>query len=304
MEKTYYTVYKMKNKLNGMIYVGAHKTTDINDGYYGSGKNIKKEILRIGKDNFEKEILGYYNTNEEMLLAEKEIVNREFIERNDTYNIIIGGGYNTADTVLVKNSDNKHFRVDKNDPDYLSGKLVTPNKGKMMFVDSEGKYYRLDKNDDIIVSKKLILAGMGKTLVFNENNDKIWVFVNEPKFINGTYKHITKGVIRTKESNIKLSNTRKENNLAKGINNPNYGKTFIYDKITHEIKTVKKEELNNWLNIGWERGRPLEKRNTQNGTKWVTNKKLKLTKQVKLEEIDFFLNQGWVMGRIICKKTP
>ncbi len=303
MEKTYYTLYQITNKLNGMIYIGSHKTTNINDGYYGSGKNIKKMIKELGKDSFEKKILTYYDTNEEMLIAEKIMVNREFIERNDTYNLIIGGGCNSADTVLVKNDQGKHFRVHKNDPDYLSGKLITPNKGKMMFKDSNGKYYRLDKNDPIIISENLIPAGKGKTLVFNETNNKIWVSVDNPKFIDGTYKHITKGIARKKESNIRLSETRKKNNLAKGVNNPNYEKTFIYNKNSNEIKTIKKETLNYWLNIGWVIGRPIEKRNNQNGTRWLTNEKLKLNKQIKFDEISTFLNIGWEIGRVFYKKA-
>ncbi len=38
--ETYYTIYKITNIINGMIYIGKHQTKDVNDGYMGSGKHL------------------------------------------------------------------------------------------------------------------------------------------------------------------------------------------------------------------------------------------------------------------------
>lgn len=74
-----------------MIYVGQHQTYDLDDGYMGSGIRIVKAIKKYGIENFEKTILFDFDNPEDMNKKEEEIVNEEFISRDDVYNIIIGG---------------------------------------------------------------------------------------------------------------------------------------------------------------------------------------------------------------------
>ncbi|MCK9529466.1 MAG: GIY-YIG nuclease family protein [Gammaproteobacteria bacterium] len=70
----FYYVYKITNQINGKFYIGAHSTKNLDDGYMGSGKRIRYAIEKYGIDNFNKEILRFYNTKVEMYLAEKELV--------------------------------------------------------------------------------------------------------------------------------------------------------------------------------------------------------------------------------------
>lgn len=108
----FYTVYKITNKNNGKIYIGQHSTRKLDDKYYGSGTRILEAIANEGKESFTKEILYIFESKEEMVQKEKDIVNIEFISREDTYNVIPGGSFNASDTIVVRKiGGEKFFRI-------------------------------------------------------------------------------------------------------------------------------------------------------------------------------------------------
>lgn len=87
----HYYMYEIKNLLNGKIYVGVHRTDELDDGYMGSGKLLKQALEKYGIDNFKKTILETFSSQEEMLEREREVVNEEFLLREDVYNLKLGG---------------------------------------------------------------------------------------------------------------------------------------------------------------------------------------------------------------------
>lgn len=87
----HYTIYQTTNNINGKTYIGMHQTDDINDGYLGSGNLLLAAIRKYGKENFTKETLHAFDSAEEMIAKEVNIVNEDFIVRTDTYNICLGG---------------------------------------------------------------------------------------------------------------------------------------------------------------------------------------------------------------------
>lgn len=89
----YYYVYQITNLINGKIYVGKHKSIKhpMDNGYYGSGKQITAAIIKYGKENFKKEILHFCSSLDEMSDKEADIVTEDFVKRIDTYNMHKGG---------------------------------------------------------------------------------------------------------------------------------------------------------------------------------------------------------------------
>ncbi len=112
MDKTYYILYQVTNNLNGKIYVGVHKTKNLDDGYMGSGKVINAAIKKYGIENFTRIILEQFENAAAMYAREKEVVTDEFLLREDTYNLRRGGhgGFdyiNSTQELRVKRYQNR-----------------------------------------------------------------------------------------------------------------------------------------------------------------------------------------------------
>ena len=112
MAKIHY-LYKIENKLNGKIYIGVHSTENINDGYMGSSALLSKSIKKYGKYNFIKTILEYCDSRELLMKLEKKVVNEEFVNRRNTYNLSVGGA---GETSTWEKSNKTISHKLKNDP--------------------------------------------------------------------------------------------------------------------------------------------------------------------------------------------
>ncbi len=109
-----YIIYLTTNIVNKKIYVGIHKTQHPYDfdKYLGCGVTTNRPssyekaktpfqyaVKKYGVKNFIRKTLIVLNTLEEALKMEALIVNEDFIKRDDTYNVALGGG-SPADTSI------------------------------------------------------------------------------------------------------------------------------------------------------------------------------------------------------------
>ncbi len=99
-KKKFHFIYKTTNLINSKYYIGMHSTSNLKDGYLGSGKYLRSSIKKYGIENFKIEILEYYESRELLASREKEIVNEAFLKDVLCMNLKCGGsgGFAYADS--------------------------------------------------------------------------------------------------------------------------------------------------------------------------------------------------------------
>lgn len=88
----YHFIYKTTCLLNENYYVGMHSTSNLEDGYLGSGKRLNYSIKKHGKENFKREILEYVNSKEDLKKREAELVDDDLLKDPKCMNLQHGGG--------------------------------------------------------------------------------------------------------------------------------------------------------------------------------------------------------------------
>jgi len=224
----YYLIYKITNTINNKIYIGKHKTNDINDDYMGSGKILNKAIEKYGINNFKKEILFECSNEEEMNQKEAEIVNDEFIKRNDVYNLKIGGegGFD-----YVNNT--KQNLYDRTKPETFKKYQMNGKKLYKRTLEKRISEPNFDKE-----FRKRISEGL-----------KGWYKENESWWLGKKHKQ---------ESIQKMKDDKQKNHPQAGSKNSQYGKIWIYNDKLQLSKSIYKEKLNEYINKGWKKGRKIK----------------------------------------------
>ena len=87
----FYYIYKTTNIINGKYYIGCHSTSNMNDGYLGSGPLLKQAIKKNGRHNFKKEVLKTASSRSEMFEMESQMITSEIINDPNSYNLRAGG---------------------------------------------------------------------------------------------------------------------------------------------------------------------------------------------------------------------
>ena len=214
-----YTVYKITNKINNKIYIGTHVTNNLNDDYMGSGKMLKFAQDKYGIENFKKEYLHIFDSSDEMFEMESILVNESFIQRNDTYNLRIGGsgGFTKSEAKLGREITNKILK-EKYGNDYAS-KI------------SKDYYNSLSNKDRIELTNKIIDG------------------LNRVNFDFSTFK----GKKHNEESKRKIGKANSK--YQSGSGNSQYGKMWIYNE---ELKESKRIDKSSEIPNGWKRGRKIK----------------------------------------------
>jgi len=129
-QHTYHYIYKTTCLVNERYYIGMHSTSNLEDGYIGSGKRLRKSINKYGKENHVKEILEFLPNRSSLKLREKELVNEDLLKDSMCMNLMIGG-----EGGLAKNNDNwkaalLKLHELKKDPEWNKKMFLQRSKGQ------------------------------------------------------------------------------------------------------------------------------------------------------------------------------
>lgn len=244
-KRKYHLIYKTTNLINQKIYIGAHSTDVVNDGYIGSGTNIRRAIKKYGTDSFRREILFIFETMEEMLSKEKELINSEFLKRFDVYNIVEGGygGYNKG-TMGMKHLHHPHTgdrcvvhpaAIDKM---LLEGWKLGANMSSTsntVWIHKEQKKKMVPKRSLI----EYINDGWKKGLPKSPTKNKIWIF----NFEQNKFSLCDKSELAEKLNNGWIK--KKWSPVKRGSVTINDGNRNL---------RIDPDSLNYYLSNGWKRG--------------------------------------------------
>ena len=291
-----FIVYKTTNIITGMIYIGVH-TRNV-PSYLGSGVNIRKAIKAEGKENFKKEILYRFDNKEDMLLKERELVNEEFIIREDTYNIILGGGkLNTAGCVTVKDSDNNTKMVSINDEKYINGELKPVAFNKVNVKDYLGNTSCVNKDDPRYISGELVGIHKGMATVKDAQGRQFHVKCNDVRLLTGDLKGLSTGRVNVKDINNKMFRISKDDpRYNKSLFPICTGRKRIFNSSLGISKTVDLNIIDKYLDDGWVLGQGPNKTKAYIKKKWIHNLTLNRSTYIDINELEKYLNNNWKLG--------
>jgi len=220
----YYTVYKITNKINGKEYIGAHKTSNLNDDYMGSGKHLVNSHKKYGLDNFSKEIIFRAVSSDIMYWVERMLVDEEYVARKDTYNLKLGGegGFDYLNSTEFNNISHtvEHMKM-------------------MSKAGEENRKKKLAELHSDIVWKNSFKENCSKGQKLSYENGRISVLL---------------GKARSEEIKNKTKQTFLDIGHQKVEKNSQFGTMWIYSLELKENKSIQKGEQ---IPDGWLKGRKI-----------------------------------------------
>ena len=216
-----------------------HSTSNLKDGYLGSGKRLRYSIRKYGESNFKLEILEFFSTREELVKRERELVNEDLIKDFNCLNLKPGGsgGWCNSDHQkrATEGANKRRLELLATDPEFKQRySQKCKERNKKLFVDGVYRAFKYNwtgrkHKPESIQKMKKVKEGHGKGET-NSQFGTIW---------------ITDG--------FKNRKIKKEDSIPEGWYSRKYKKVDLF-WVTDEIEN---KRLKSSLPIpeGWRRGR-------------------------------------------------
>ena len=192
--KRFHFTYKTTNLINGRYYLGMHSTNRLDDGYLGSGKRLYYELNKYGRNNFKFEILEQFNSREELIQAEINLITEQDLKNPNCLNLKQGGSGGFTD------ENRKKARQ-------VTDKILEEKYGKDFRV-IVGKFYYENTSEEQKQERNALISRRLKEVGFN----------------HATFK----GKKHSEETLTKMKNAKV--GYGKGNSNSQYGTCWITDE--------------------------------------------------------------------------
>lgn len=213
----FHFIYKTTCLITNNFYIGMHSTSNMEDGYMGSGKRIRYSLNKHGVENHKIEHLEFFQSRNELAKREAELVNESLLHDSHCMNLKFGGegGWDAA-----KKYNKGRPRSDK------TKLAISLGIKHFLKYDSRALYF---------------LQQASNTLKQAHKDGKI------------KYDTFT-GKFHSEETKRKISLA---NSKMKGIKNSQYGTCWIYSLIKQRNMKIKKDQLDSYQENGWIKGRKM-----------------------------------------------
>ncbi len=298
-EKFYHLIYETVCTVNGRPYRGRHSTSDLNDGYPGSGTEFKRALKEFGRKNFKTEILCFCRDKIELSRMEGVFVTWEWIRENNAYNLVPGGYGKEAILINVKGK-----KLHQDDKEKIRGGMIkywTPEKQQEMSRKMSKSWTperRKAQSKQVWTPERRQKLSQKMTQLWTperrqEQSEQVWTLERRQQMSDRRKGSKTSNITKKKQSekakerfNKMTSEERKQLNTwskykLKGI--PRSAETKEKLRLANIGKTISTEtrvKLSNriWMNNS------------------ITNKR------VKKEDVEKYLVLGWIFGQHRNKK--
>lgn len=170
-EMIYYYTYLITNTKQNKFYIGSRQcevdpVKDLGIKYFSS--SLDKDFIRDQKknpDDYEYIVLGLFSIRNECMEGEMELHETYEVSSNPSfYNRAkqTSTGFNTSGKVNVKDTNGNTMQVTVDDPRFLSGELVSKNRGMFTAKDKDGNLMQVTVDDPRFLSGELVGQNAGK----------------------------------------------------------------------------------------------------------------------------------------------
>jgi hypothetical protein len=169
-------IYKTTCNVTKRYYIGMHSTSNLEDGYLGSGKRLRYSIRRYGKENHTKEILEFLPTREKLVIREFEIIDNNLLNDVLCINLRPGGqgGFISEEqqrhrSICAGNAFAKKYKEDEN----FRKEVIRKRNIGVVKNHKQGKYnYNTFEGKTHSEETKLLISQVKKNTGVGDNNSQ------------------------------------------------------------------------------------------------------------------------------------